>query len=36
MSALDREARLARDTGVNTPPDVLLDISAWIGRGCVP
>ena len=36
MRALDREARLARDTGVNTPPEILSDISAWIGRGCLP
>ena len=36
MSALDREVRLARATGVNTPPDVLDDISAWIARGCLP
>ena len=36
MSALNREARLARQTGVNTPPEVLEDISAWIARGCLP
>ncbi len=35
-NALDREARLARQTGVNTPPDVIEDISAWIARGCLP
>ena len=34
--ALDREARLARVTGVHTPPEVLEDISAWVARGCIP
>ena len=34
--ALDREARLARHTGVNVAPDVIEDISAWVGRGCLP
>ena len=36
IRALDREARLARDTGVKTPPEVLSDMSEWIGRGCLP
>ncbi len=36
MRALDREARLARDTGKHTPPEVLEGMSAWIGRGCLP
>ena len=36
MHALDREARLAKLTGVNTPPEVLSDMSEWIGRGCLP
>ncbi len=35
-AALNREARLARDIGKDIPPDVLDDISAWVGRGCVP
>ena len=35
-NALNREARLARLTGINTPPEVLTDLSAWVGRGCVP
>ncbi len=35
-NALDREARLAKLTGVNTPPEVLENISSWIGRGCLP
>ena len=35
-NALDREARLARATGINTPPEVLTDLSAWVGRGCLP
>ncbi len=36
MRALECEARLARDTGVNTPPEVLSDMAEWIGRGCLP
>ena len=35
-NALDREARLARLTGMNLAPRVIEDISAWIGRGCLP
>lgn len=34
--ALNREARLAKLTGVNTAPEVLSDMSEWIGRGCLP
>ena len=34
--ALDREARLARQTSVSTPPEVLEGISSWVGRGCLP
>ena len=34
--ALDKEARLARLTGVDTPPEVIEDISAWVARGCLP
>lgn len=34
--ALDREVRFAKQTGVATPPDLLQDISAWIGRGYLP
>ena len=33
---LNREARLSRETGENTPPEVLEDISEWVGRGCLP
>ncbi len=35
-NVLIKEARLARQTGVNTSPEVLEDISAWIARGCLP
>ncbi len=34
--ALEREARLARDTGKHIPPKVLEGISLWINRGCLP
>ena len=34
--ALNREARLAHHTGVNVAPDIIEDISAWVGRGCLP
>ncbi len=35
-NALRQEARLARQTGMNTPPEVLEDISSWATRGCTP
>ncbi len=35
-NTLNREIRIARDTGVNTPPEVLSDISAWVAKGCLP
>ena len=36
QNVLDREARLARDIGKDIPPNVIEDISAWVGRGCLP
>ena len=35
-NVLDKEVRLARLTGVHTPPQVLEDILVWITRGCIP